>query len=153
MAVEAGHNATIAVELGTPAVSGVFTVIPELMADLKGLSATRDWTQITPHGSTIDQGVSGPIMRNASSFTLNYNPDNATHTGLRAAFLAATKANRNRGWRFWGPSGAAGTDEVIQSGEITEWDDTAPEGAGVRQVAITVRFTGPAWIDAVQHGA
>lgn len=153
MAVEAGHNATIAVELDTPPVSGTWTSIPELMGDLKGWSATRDWTQFTPHGSTIDQGVSGPIMRGESAFTLHYDPANSDHTDLRAAFLASTRANRFRGFRFWGPSGSAGVDEVIQSGEIVGWDDTAPEGAGVRNVAVTVRFSGPAWIDGVQHGA
>lgn len=152
MAVETGHNATMAVELGAPPVSGVFTNIPELTGDLKGLSGTRDWTQFTPHGTTIDRGASGAIKRGPQNFTLIYDPSNATHTGLRAAFLAPLKVNRRRGFRFWGPSGSAGVDEVIQSGEITGWDDTAPEDAGLRNVAVTVNFDGDAWVDGVRYG-
>lgn len=152
MAVDTGHNATLAVELGTPPTMGDFTNIPELTGDLMGWAATRDSTQYLPHGSTIDRRASGGIKREPMTFTLIYDPDNATHTGLRAAFLAPLKVNRRRGWRFWGPSGSAGTDEVIQSGEIIGWNDTAPEDAGLRSVELTVAFDGNAWIDGVLQG-
>jgi hypothetical protein len=149
---DSGHNATIAVELGTPPVSGVWTNIPELMGDLKGFSGTRAVTKFTPHGENINSAVTGPIERNSSSFTLNFDPNDATHLALRAAFFAPLKVNRLRGWRYWGPAGSAGVDEVIQSGEIVEWDDTAPEGAGIRQVAVMVEFSKQAKIDGVLHG-
>lgn len=152
MAVETGHNATLAVELGLPPVMGVFTSIPNLTADIMGFSATRDWTQFTPHGSEIDRGASGAIKRGPLNCTLIFDPSNATHTGLRDAFTAPLKVNRRRGFRFWGPSGSAGTDEVIQSGEITGWEDTAPEDAGLRSVAVTINFDGDAWIDGTLVG-
>lgn len=152
MAVETGHNATIAVELGTPPTMGVFTNIPELTGDIMGFSGTREWTQFKPHGSTIDRGASGAIGRGPMNFTLIFDPDKTAHTDLRAAFLAPLKVNRRRGFRFWGPSGSAGVDEVIQSGEVTGWEDTAPEDAGLRSVAVTVNFDGDAWIDGVKHG-
>jgi hypothetical protein len=156
---ESGHNSTIAWEsatvtngiIGAPT-GGVFTAIPELQGDLKGFSGSREVTATTPHGEDIDSKVTGPISRNASQFTINFNPTNAVHLALRAAFLATTVALRRRGWRFWGPNGSAGVDEVIQSGEITEWDDTSPEGAGIRQVTISVEFAKAAKIDGVVYG-
>lgn len=152
MAVETGHNATMAVELGTPPVTGVFTNIPNLTGDIMGFSSTRDWTTFKPHGSEIDRGASGAITRGPMNCTLIYDPTNATHVALRAAYTAPAKVNRRRGFRFWGPSGAAGVDEVIQSGEITGWEDTAPEDAGLRSVALTINFDGDAWIDGALVG-
>jgi len=149
---QSGHNSVIAVELGLPPVMGTFTAIPELRGDLPGLSGTRDFTEGTPHGEDIDSGVTGPIKRDESSFSLNYDPTNATHTGMRAAWLATTVANRRRGWRFWGPNGAPGVDEVIQSGEIVAWKDSSPEGAGIRTVSITVRFSKQAKVDGLVYG-
>lgn len=147
-----GHNSTIAVELGTPPVMGTFTVIPELRGDLMGFAGTRDETNATPHGEDIDTWVTGPIVREPMTFQLNYDPTNTTHTGLRAAYLATSVVNRRRGWRFWGPSGAANTDEVISSGEITSFKDTSPEGAGIRQVELTVRFSKQTKVDGVLYG-
>lgn len=152
MAVETGHNATLAVELGAPPVGNVFTVVPNVTGDLMGFSGTRDWTQFTPHGTTIDRGASGAIKRPPMNFTLIYDPASATHVALRSAFLAPLKVNRRRGFRVQGPSGSAGVDEVIQSGEITGWEDTAPEDAGLRAVAVTVNFDGDAWVDGVKYG-
>lgn len=147
-----GHNSTIAVELGTPPVSGVFTVINELRGDLPGLSGSRDETNATPHGEDIDSWVTGPITRNPLTFSLNYVPGDATHVALRAAWLATTVANRRRGWRFWGPSGADGVDEVIGSGEITNWEDVSPEGAGIRTANLTVRLSKQTKVDGVLYG-
>jgi hypothetical protein len=154
-----GHNANIAFESGAVTngviaapVMGTFTVVPELRGDLLGFNGSRDFTDATPHGEDIDSGVTGPIKRSESKFTLNYDPTNAVHTAMRAAFLATTVALRRRGWRFWGPNGAANVDEVIQSGEIVGWQDKAPEGAGIRQVDVTVRFSKQAKVDGVLYG-
>lgn len=147
-----GHNSTIAVELGTPPVSGTFTNINELRGDLPGLSGSRDETNVTPHGEDIDSWVTGYITRNPLTFSLNYVPGDATHTALRASWLATTVANRRRGWRFWGPTGSAGVDEVIASGEITNWEDTSPEGSGVRTANITVRMSKQVKVDGVLYG-
>lgn len=155
----AGNNASLAFESGTVTagviaapVGGVFSLIPELRGDILGFNGSRDFTEATPHGEDIDSGVTGPIKRKESQFTLNFDPTNAVHLAMRAAFLAPTVLLRRRGFRYWGPAGAAGVDEVIQSGEIIGWEDKAPEGAGIREVSVTVRFSKQAKVDGVVFG-
>lgn len=148
----AGHGASIGVELGSPPVSGVFTDIPELRGDIPGFSGTRDESNNTPHNEDIDSWTTGPIIRNPLTFTINYDRDNATHVALRAAWLEEDPDNRMRGWRFRARGGSAGTDEVIQSGEITSWEDMSPEGAPPRQATITVRMSKQVIVDGVSYG-
>jgi hypothetical protein len=154
-----GHNAVYAWESGvvtagviaTPT-TGTFTAVPELMGDLNMFSGKRPITKFTPHGEDISSVVTGPIELDPSEFTLNFDPTNAVHLAMRAAFLATTPALRRRGFRKWGPNGSAGVDEVIQTGEIVGWQDTAPEGAGIRQVKISVEFSKQCKIDGVLYG-
>jgi len=150
MSVESGHYATLAFESGSVVagviaapVSGTFTSVPGIQGDILGFSGTRATTKFTPHGANINSAVTGPVEREDQTFSINYDPSVAVHVAMRAAYLANTTALRRRGWRYWGPSGAAGVDEVIQTGEITSWKDSAPEGAGVRKVDVTVSFTEP----------
>lgn len=150
MGVESGHYATLAFESGAVTagaiaapVSGTFTAVPGIQGDILGFSGTRATTKFTPHGQNIGQAVTGPVERDDQSFSINFDPSVAVHVAMRAAYLANTTALRRRGWRYWGPSGAAGSDEVIQTGEISGWKDSAPEGAGVRKVDVTITFTSP----------
>lgn len=152
----AGHGASVAVELGSAPgyvpVSGVFTEIPELRGNIPGLSGNRATENITPHNDDIDSHTSGPIVRPAWQFTINYVPGNPVHEGLRSAWLDPDPTNRRRGWRFRGAGGSDGVDEVIVSGELVGWEDSSPEGAAPRQATLTIQPSKAFIIDGVEHG-
>lgn len=148
----AGHGAKVYVELDPVGAQGVFTEIPELRGDIPGLSGTRDETNITPHNDDIDSWVHGPIVRNPLAFSINFVPGNAVHEALRTAWLSSDPEVRRRGWKFVGAGGGPGDDEVIGSGELSSWEDTSPEGAGVRSASLSVRLSKAIIVDGVQYG-
>jgi hypothetical protein len=144
-----GHGATIAVELDPTGSPGNFTVIAELNGDLTGLGLSRPETEVTPHQDTIDSWVTGSLMREPWTFTVNYIYGNNTHEALRDAILGRTRT----GFRFRGPDGTDDTDEIIASGEVTNWNETNPVREGARSAEVTLRMSKAMIIDGVSYGS
>lgn len=148
----AGHGATLAVELDPVASPGVFTTIAELNSDLTGLGLSRPETNVTPHEDTIDSWVTGVLMREPWTVSVNYIHGNATHDALRGFMLENDPADRRTGFRFRGPQGTSGVDEIIASGEVTSWNETNPVREGARTAEVTMRMSKAMKIDGVVYG-
>lgn len=144
----AGHGATIAMELDPTGAAGVFTTIAELNGDLTGLGLSRPETDVTPHQDDIDSWVTGVLMREPWTFSVNYVYADTTHDALRTAILDKTR----HGFRFRGPGGTTDTDEIIASGEVTSWNETNPVREGARTAEVTLRMSKAMIIDGEEYG-
>lgn len=137
-----GHGVSVAVE-DIPVVSGTFVDVGGLNSNID-FGFTREWTKTTPHNYRVDGGVtSNNIARDEFSFEVNYEHGTDHDDILRDHFLA----NDTFGLRFRGPSGSAGNDEIIMSGELTSWKIMHPVDSGERKASMTFRASGPFIVD------
>lgn len=150
-AAQAGHGATIAMELTPVATPGVFTVIAELNGDIKWPDVTRPETDVTSHQSTIDNWIFGVMQRGPLTFSVNFVYNTATHDHLTGLYYAML-INERRGFRLRGPNGSAGVDEWVASGNIQSITNTSPIREGARSAEVTVRLSGPMIVGAVAYG-
>lgn len=144
---QAGHGATIAIELDPVSSPGVFTTVGEQGGDFGGwLGLSRPETDVTLHTDGIDRWIVGVPMREPFTFDLYYVFDDGTHdfeTGLGSKL----KSGELFGVRGRGPTGTTDTDEWIASGYVTNYAQTLPVREGARTASVTLRFTGPMIID------
>lgn len=146
-----GHGATIAMELDPSGSPGSFTTIAELNGDIMPPGLNRPETEVTPHQDTIDSWVTGRLGREAVTFSVNFIFNDQTHdhsTGLQSMIINKTRF----GLRFLGPSGTTDTDEIIASGEVTNFQPTAPVREGARTADVTVRLSKAQKIDGTVIG-
>lgn len=139
----AGHGALIAIEKDPTGAQGTFTTLGGLSSDIQEPGVTRPETEITPHNADIDYWLPGVRKREAVTFTVNFDYEDATHdhlTGLKA------KANSGDtfGIRFRGPGwDTEGENDFIASGFITSMTITNPVMEGARTADVTMRLSGP----------
>lgn len=148
---EAGHGATLAMELDPTGAQGVFTVVSELASDIDGLALSRSSTEVTPHEDDIDSYVHGVLKRDPLTFTCNFIYGGATHTGakgLRDNIITGTRF----GIRFRGVGGTDDTDEIIASGEVINWKEVNPAREGARSAEITFQPSKAFIVDGVTKG-
>lgn len=136
---QAGHGATIAIELDPVSSPNVFTVVSELNGDIQWPELNRPETETTPHQDTIDDYVLGRLGRGPLTFGTNYIFDDETHdasTGLYAKIIS----NEFFGVRMRGPSGTTDTDEWIASGQVQAISQVSPVREGARTQEVTIRL-------------
>lgn len=150
-AAVSGHGATIAAELDPTGAQGTFTAIGELNGDINWPALSRTATNVTGHDQTIDNHITGVLMREPLTFSVNFIFDDGDHdhlTGLYSAIIDKEK----RGYRMRGPGGTTNTDEWIMSGEVTNITQTSPVREGARTADVTIQMSGPMIIDGVVVG-
>lgn len=148
---QAGHGATIAIELDPSGAPGDFTVVAELNGDITFPELMRPETETTPHQDTIDSWVFGRLGRGPLTWGVNYIFDNTTHSFASGLYKHLVN-NTRFGVRLRGPSGTAGSDEWIMSGNLTNMTQVAPVREGARTAEITYRPSKAMIIDGAAVG-
>jgi hypothetical protein len=151
---EAGHGATIALELGsapnyTP-VGGSFTAIGEVSGDFQWPSLMVPEFEVTSHNDSIDFWKAGVLSRGPITFTVFYGKDDASHEAM--VQIVAIQPQPERGIRLRGPSGSSGDDEWIGSGFIQNVGPIShPVKEGPRTAEVTIRLSGPMILDGNEY--
>ncbi len=154
-----GHGVTIAKEMNPVSAPGVFTVVGEVMGDVKWPPESRTKTDVTPHTDNSDSYVFSYWIRGPLGFGINYLYANSTHgfgTGGIQGDLANTSPGSGgvrAGWRITGPrqTPGAGVDEWIFSGNVETFARTSKNKAE-DSATVTVQPSGPWMVNGVQYG-
>lgn len=145
----AAHGTLIAIELD-PVVGGTFTVIAEQTNELS-FGFNRPSTEVTPHNDDIDSHVTGVMRRDPIVVAGNFLYANGQHdhlTGLQKHWID----NNLFGIQWRGPSWAAGADEIIASGHVTNFVRTSPVREGEYSFECTIMLSGAMEVDGVAVG-
>lgn len=97
-----------------------FTTIPEVFG-LKGPNLVQDMIEVTNHDSTqgFKEYIGGLLEGGEVTFSINYQPSNTVHIGVRADLLNRTRRN----YQVVFPGAAA----WAFTGYLTKFDETASE--------------------------
>lgn len=141
-----GHGVKIYVTLDPGASPNVFTLIPELVGEIKVKFNTAK-KKVTSHDRLMDTYTfSGELVRDELSLNFNYDPTDTNHTKLRDLILARTSI----GLRKLGPGGVVGTTEdYTMSGQITGWDQTDGQFEEERKMMLSFQPSGPMRVNGV----
>ncbi len=141
-----GHGVKIYVTLTPVASPNVFTLIPELVGEVKVKFNTAS-KKVTSHDRTMDTYTfSNELVRDEMSLNWNYDPTDTTHVALRDLILARTPV----GLRKLGPGGVIGTTEdYTMSGQLSSWDETDAQFEEERKMMLTFRPSGPMRVNGV----
>jgi len=136
---QSGHGMSIAVNsVATPL---VFTEIASVDNDIV-FGFMRGETEVTPHSARIDHWVTdGRMQRDAIPFSVTYVVGTATQDAILDAFLDKVTL----GYRLRGPGVTDSSDELIISGEVTNFKRTNPARSGAQRADFTLRPSGPMW--------
>lgn len=148
---QSSHGVLLAMELDPSGSPGTFTTIAELI-DLTWPSLDRPETEVSPHNDTIDTwSLSSLLQRGPVGVEVNFIYNNGTHDSTTGV-IAALVANETRGFMFRGTNWAAGTDEIIGSGKVNNFQQVTPVRAGQRTATFNVRLSGPMIVEGVTVG-
>lgn len=121
---------------------GAFVEVGEL-GDFTLPGLTRNEFDSTPHNRDIDSWVMGVLRREAVTFPVFWNKQEATHLAMRQSIID----NSNDGFRISFPDG----DDWVGSGFVRQVSQTAPVD-GILAANVTVRFSGPMYVNGVLVG-
>lgn len=140
-----GHGTVIA--RAPAATPQTFTDIAELGRDIQYPTLTRPETNVTTHNDNIDTWVLGVMEREPFTFGMNFVYDNATHDHL-TGLLKAMQDDTKDGYRLTGPDGSV----WVVTGNIRSISRVAPVREGVIGADVTVRLSGPMYVEGVLFG-
>lgn len=141
----ASHGTLIGREHDSSGSPGTFTTIGDL-GDITWPELMREFTETTAQNDGIDSKVPGVAKTGPLQFSINFIFDNATHdhsTGLKKAWLA----KQFDGYKVTGADGSAGNHELIMSGWVASFAETAPARSGAATAAVSIERSGPIIID------
>jgi hypothetical protein len=117
------------------------------VGDINPPGLSRNEHETTSHNKDIDAYVGGVLRRQAPTFPIFFNKNEPTHDHLTGLYFEIIE-NRFGGYKITQPDGF----EWLFSGFVQNIQPTAPVD-GVQTANVTIRPSGPMYINAVLVGA